>query len=484
MKFGHYTNAELGIRRNLTCAMFDSKGVGLNAECSDIDKKHAIENLDDALTLLYGMVRGFVNDNDNGYDLTFKDNPLKPHLQRSRQFLNKLIDERVKKYATTPELRARADKWLAKHRDILMRTYLDSIVCGKLRWIQKSLSKAERSNDSGERDKILRDFRDVLNSGIKFGSKAKGLIQEIYKFRDGKDMSNNIDEAKDVECAKGDNYKDRYKAYLYDFLQVGEYKNMKEFAKWCRDVVIDEIQRHPRKYKNVKVTKKLAQEILKKKEPNTDLKEFLNVLINGSRAYEQDDKSMLKKGAKQIVDEFWKAFEANMPYIQKVVGSESVDKNRIQHAVKQFSTDVEDEVRYFAEQASSHNWTGDVKKVIAASKRLINEFMEDVDDPDHDAEQKACDAWLKQNKDRLFRMAVGGHAECRIKDIKWNMGLILARFANGVENKLDQAEKMSREFDAIMKKGYIFPNPNYAKKCADEIKKMQKQLADAKRKKK
>ena len=29
MKFGHYSNEELGIRRNLTCAMFDSKGVGL-----------------------------------------------------------------------------------------------------------------------------------------------------------------------------------------------------------------------------------------------------------------------------------------------------------------------------------------------------------------------------------------------------------------------------------------------------------------------
>ena len=29
MKFGHYTNVELGIRRNITCAMFDSKGVSV-----------------------------------------------------------------------------------------------------------------------------------------------------------------------------------------------------------------------------------------------------------------------------------------------------------------------------------------------------------------------------------------------------------------------------------------------------------------------
>ena len=35
MKFGHYSNAELGINRNLTCAMFDSKGVGVgDVQCS------------------------------------------------------------------------------------------------------------------------------------------------------------------------------------------------------------------------------------------------------------------------------------------------------------------------------------------------------------------------------------------------------------------------------------------------------------------
>jgi hypothetical protein len=298
-------------------------------------------------------------------------------------------------------------------------------------------------------------------------------------------MSNDLDEqAKDVECAKGDNYKDRYKAYLYDFLHVGEYKNMKEFAKWCRDVVIDEIQRHPRKYKNVKVTKKLAQEILKKKEPNTDVNAFLKDLTNGSRAFEQDDKSMLKKGAKQIVDEFWKAFEANMPYIQKVVGPESVDKSKIQHAVKEFADYVDDEVRTFAEEASGRNWIGDAKKAIAASKRFINEYFEDVDDPDHDAEQKACDAWLKQNRDRLVKTAIGGHAESRIKDIRWTMERILNRFDNGVENKLDEAEKMSREFDSLIKQGYIYPNQNSTQKYIKEIKNMQKRLAEAKRKKK
>lgn len=35
MKFGHYSNEELGIKRNITCSMFESKGVGVgDAQCS------------------------------------------------------------------------------------------------------------------------------------------------------------------------------------------------------------------------------------------------------------------------------------------------------------------------------------------------------------------------------------------------------------------------------------------------------------------
>ncbi len=330
MKFGHYTNAELGIRRNLTCAMFDSKGVSVgDAQCSTqpLTGQALRKHLEDLFNKHIGYSRsGSVNWHD-------------------------YIADYVNEFES--------DGSTAKANNVL--TQFDIQAKEILRQIQAKNFPAGTDMHAA-----------LVQMKLIIVSNRAALKRELRSMR----MSNDLDEqAKDVECAKGDNYKDRYKAYLYDFLHVGEYKNMKEFAKWCRDVVIDEIQRHPRKYKNVKVTKKLAQEILKKKEPNTDVNAFLKDLTNGSRAFEQDDKSMLKKGAKQIVDEFWKAFEANMPYIQKVVGPESVDKSKIQHAVKEFADYVDDEVRTFAEEASGRNWIGDAKKAIAASKRFINEYF-------------------------------------------------------------------------------------------------------------
>lgn len=161
MKFGHYSNEELGIKRNLTCAMFTEKGVDVgqakDVECGQKEQ-----------------IGSFTREINNYYTK-----------------LQKLQD------------RIRSAIHSSEYPNESLRL---------LRAIQKEFERLEKeSNDKLAGAFQIKGTSDATALHLKcdrlddafyiFGEKLKRMIKETEADSKNKKMSNDLDEAKDVECA-------------------------------------------------------------------------------------------------------------------------------------------------------------------------------------------------------------------------------------------------------------------------------------------
>lgn len=164
MKFGHYSNAELGIKRNLTCSMFESKGV--DVECANYSE----QQLAKARRQYAGLLK---------------------EAAAAKEQARKL----EKKLASAP------DEQVATIKSEILRFRQDVVdkIAEKLNAAIKSQTNLSECKASREVYQEYSQTCDVLSSLTSEILKRETKIKKKQRQANRK-MSNDIDEAKDVEC--------------------------------------------------------------------------------------------------------------------------------------------------------------------------------------------------------------------------------------------------------------------------------------------
>ena len=221
MRFGHYSNEELGIKRNLTCSMFTEKGVDVgqakDVECGQKEQigsfTREIKNYYTKLQKLQDRISSAINRSE------YPNESLRLLIAIQKEF-DRLEKESNDKLAGAFQIKGTSDA-TALHL------------------------KCDRLDDAF----------------YIFGEKLKRMIKETEADSKNKKMSNDIDDAKDVECFLGGNEKGKVSEFcLFNYLEryfgYHNYHTMEDMIEHHVDLIMKDYARQGRSVDSREVRQK------------------------------------------------------------------------------------------------------------------------------------------------------------------------------------------------------------------------------------